>query len=329
MLTLSVGAEDGKSKKEIRLAADFQVLQDSAVFYVSTDVSLVEIELERTGGNKSFDGLILSKIVNGERIKLATFAEDGVLGVELKQGEYVLSVKDPDMDTVTQWNDVPQAFWEIQSWEMEFKGGHHIKLKGLVYQGPALIADKPIIYLYPEAETEVSVTLEPRGEISFTYPVYDNGWKVTATPEGVLKMGDRNFYYLFWEGKYTRPLLTSADEKQGFVVKGKDTQAFFEETLPKMGLTPTEYNEFIVYWTPLMQNNKYNFIHFKFNEDYDREIAGINVTPKPDNMFRLFMVYKPLFREIEVEPQPIPKANREGFTVIEWGGAKWEMTNSN
>ena len=41
-----------------------------------------------------------------------------------------------------------------------------------------------------------------------------------------------------------------------------------------MGLTPKEYNEFIVYWAPLLQNNPYNLISFQA-KNYE-ELAGDN-----------------------------------------------------
>ena len=47
-------------------------------------------------------------------------------------------------------------------------------------------ADKPIIYIYPETETEVSVTLGKEELIDCSYPKYDNGWKVLAKPNGDL-----------------------------------------------------------------------------------------------------------------------------------------------
>ena len=40
------------------------------------------------------------------------------------------------------------------------------------------------------------------------------------------------------------------DFKEGFVVKGSESAEFLRETLSQMGLTPKEYNEFIVYWAP-------------------------------------------------------------------------------
>ena len=45
---------------------------------------------------------------------------------------------------------------------------------------------KPVIYLYPTEETEVSVKLEYGGEFIATYPKYNDGWEVIASPDGTL-----------------------------------------------------------------------------------------------------------------------------------------------
>ena len=42
------------------------------------------------------------------------------------------------------------------------------------------LAAKPVLYLYPEEETEVTVTLDFDGTLTSTYPDYGDGWTVTA-----------------------------------------------------------------------------------------------------------------------------------------------------
>ena len=46
--------------------------------------------------------------------------------------------------------------------------------------------EKPVIYLYPEQEQDVSVRLDYDGKLTCTYPEYDDGWDVTAAPDGTL-----------------------------------------------------------------------------------------------------------------------------------------------
>lgn len=177
---------------------------------------------------------------------------------------------------------------------------------------------KPVIYLYPTSEQSVSVKLDYNGELTCTYPEYKDGWNVIAEPDGTLtNIGDKRKYsYLYWEGISKNQW----DMSKGFVVKGEDTEEFLQEKLEYMGLTPREYNEFIVYWLPIMQENKYNLITFA-GEDYEN-LAKLNITPKPDSILRVMMLFKSLDKPIEIEEQEIKSFERKGFTVIEWGGTE-------
>ena len=180
--------------------------------------------------------------------------------------------------------------------------------------------EKPVIYLYPEQAQEVYVQLELDGEFTCTYPEYDNGWKVKAYPDGTLRdqVTGKEYNYLFWEGTSE----TEYDLSRGFVVEGKDTAGFLEEKLAYLGLNEKERNEFIVYWLPRMEDNKYNLITFQ-GKAYT-EHAKLKISPEPDSILRVFMVYKPLDKAIDIPEQELEPFEREGFTVIEWGGAEME-----
>lgn len=177
---------------------------------------------------------------------------------------------------------------------------------------------KPVIYLYPTSEQSVSVKLDYNGELTCTYPEYKDGWNVIAEPDGTLTniVDKRKYSYLYWEGISKNQW----DMSKGFVVKGEDTEEFLQEKLEYMGLTPREYNEFIVYWLPIMQENKYNLITFA-GEEYEN-LAKLNITPKPDSILRVMMLFKSLDKPIEIEEQEIKSFERKGFTVIEWGGTE-------
>lgn len=176
---------------------------------------------------------------------------------------------------------------------------------------------KPVIYLYPENETSVSVDLDYAGRLTCTYPEYKDGWEVFATPEGTLT--DKNgqtYNYLYWEGIGG----AEYDLSEGYCVKGEDTAAFLEETLAKLGLNRREANEFIVYWLPLMQGNPYNIISFQ--TDIYTETAKLYVNPEPDTIIRVFMAWKGADSYVELPEQELATPERTGFTVVEWGGTK-------
>ncbi len=101
---------------------------------------------------------------------------------------------------------------------------------------------------------------------------------------------------------------------------GSDTESFLKEKLTYMGLTEQEMNEFIVYWLPLMEHNAYNLISFQ-GEAYTNS-AKLNITPTPDSMLRIFMTYVPLDNAVDIEPQQLETFERNGFTVVEWGGTE-------
>ena len=177
---------------------------------------------------------------------------------------------------------------------------------------------KPVIYLYPSEPTHVTVEVDYAGGLAFTYPAYEDGWAVTAHPDGRLvnDSDGREYSYLFWEGRDS----IEYDLSEGFVVAGAETASFLQEKLAFLGLTPREYNEFIVFWLPRMQDNPYNLITFQGAAYTDQ--AQLRITPEPDSILRVFMVFTPLEAPIVVpEPQLTP-FERTGFTVIEWGGAQ-------
>ncbi len=176
---------------------------------------------------------------------------------------------------------------------------------------------KPVIYLYPEEETEVSVKLHYNGQLTCVYPEYNGEWRVTAAPDGTLTDEKGQTYnYLYWEGVAD----TRWDLSKGFCVAGKDTAAFLEDALAKLGLTRREANEFIVYWLPIMQENPYNVISFQTRVYTDS--AVLEIDPAPDTLIRVFMVFEGVDAPVEVPPQTLTASQRKGFTVVEWGASE-------
>lgn len=182
----------------------------------------------------------------------------------------------------------------------------------------------PIIYLYPETRTEVGVKLELDGKLTVTYPDYDSaeGWTVTADPDGTLtdKKG-RKYSYLFWEGDIN----IKPDLSKGFCVKGEDTAKFLETALAELGLNDKEADDFITYWLPQMMGNKYNVITFQTKEYED--VAHLYVTPRPDTVIRVNMLWYPSEKQENIRPQDLSSINpsaRKGFTVVEWGGEEYK-----
>jgi len=186
----------------------------------------------------------------------------------------------------------------------------------------SITAHAPIIYLYTESDEPVNVRLDLDGALTLTYPEYvpDEGWTVTASPDGTLTDSDGNTYpFLFWEGD----LNMDYDLSHGYCVKGCDTEEFLDCALAQLGLTETEAADFKAYWLPLMKGNSYNVITFQTTA-YDDAVSH-TVTPEPDTVIRVNMLWYATEESVMIEPQDLAGMNpmpveREGFVFVEWGG---------
>jgi hypothetical protein len=184
---------------------------------------------------------------------------------------------------------------------------------------------KPIIYLYPTDKTEVTLTIDFKGKLLTTFPKYEENWKVIAEPNGQLfdTKTQRNYSSLFWDGDISfKP--EHYQYESGFVVEKENLTKFLIEKLEYIGLNNTETNEFVKFWLPILEQNNYNFIHFLVNQECD-EVSINTVNPKPDTSIRVYMEYYGLDEYTEIKEQVLPKKERKGFTLVEWGGS--DVTN--
>lgn len=226
-----------------------------------------------------------------------------------------------DYDTASAEFDACEGIWSVT---LTGKETQTVRVhadgtpEGEVSEDTSLDA-KPVIYLYPEKEQEVTVKLNYSGTLTAAYPACSDGcWHVTARPDGTLTDPDtgREYYCLFWEGVSD----TEYDFSSGFVVPGEETAEFLEDALEKLGLTDREAEEFIIYWLPRMKENPYNLISFQQSAYTDS--AKLEITPEPDTCIRVFMAWKPLSAPVELPAQTLAAPERRGFTAVEWGGAK-------
>ena len=192
--------------------------------------------------------------------------------------------------------------------------------------------DKPVIYLYPEEDatkTHVELVLKDC-DMSCMWPEAEcegniYSWDVEADHDGTVRDNDGNEYsYIFWEA------LSYGEQSfdKGFCVPGNETAQFLRAALSEIGLTPAEYNEFIVYWLPKMQDNEYNLISFAGldpADDYNTR-CRLTVTDEngkeADSVLRVMMNWKAVDGPADIEPQQFKTFERNGFTVVEWGGSE-------
>lgn len=207
----------------------------------------------------------------------------------------------------------------------DFKEQHEVNLEVFMYQGKPDMVRKPVIYMYGPKDLEASVILEPKGELTFTYPEYRKDWKAVLDGEGGVSVDDKKYPYLFWEAEsYSLAYNEVNATVPGFLVEKDNVTSFFEEKLSKLGLNAKEQTDFITYWAPLLSHKKYAFIQFVVDEDYAEQVAGIKITPQPDHIRRVYILCSGVDQTdlgFEIVPQELKGFDREGFHVLEWGGS--------
>lgn len=177
------------------------------------------------------------------------------------------------------------------------------------------VAYKPVIYLYPERQGEAEVKLNVNGELICSYPLYNDGWSVLASPDGTLTDENGTYDYLFWEADMST---VKFDMSEGFCVRSDKTEEFFREKLSFIGLNEKEIADYLEFWLPHLTKNAYNYITFQ--TDCYTDNAKLTVTPTPDSVIRVYTVTMPLDEEIQVTEPVLEPLERIGFTVVEWGG---------
>ncbi len=182
------------------------------------------------------------------------------------------------------------------------------------------VAYKPIIYLYPTEKTNVSLKLLKSNNITCSYPKYINGWNVTAETNGNLidNTTGRSLYSLYYESEN---VVNFKVENDGFIVKGNEVATFLEEKLAILGLTEREAEEFIIYWLPKLEANKYNYIRFATLDEINENMP-LEINPNPDIIIRVLMTFKGLENPIDIQEQQLETPNRTGFVAVEWGGTE-------
>jgi len=208
----------------------------------------------------------------------------------------------------------------------QYKGGHEVVLEFIAtntWLYPE--CDKPVIYLSSPTPIPVEIMLNFKGDLTFSYPKYENGWNVLVNGDEIYDLSSKKTHpYLFWEGLHpTLDFVTAENEFVGFVLKTDTIVPFLESKLEFLGLNFRERTDFITYWAPLIIQYKYIVAQFILDQDYNELIASLSIYPKPDAIRRIFMCFKgfderPTFK---VRSQELKPFSRQGFTLIEWGGS--------
>jgi len=174
------------------------------------------------------------------------------------------------------------------------------------------IVEKPNIYLYPETITQVKVTLKPNKDckIIASIPEHKNGWNVLVDQNGVI---DNQFEYLFYEGK-----IKNVPDGSGWSVACSELWQFLPGKMTEYGFNEKEIKDFVDYWQEHLPKSEFYEIMPVINQEIEKEFALV-IEPKPEAVLRVWFYINPTNNKKDLSTPSIPKFERKGFTVIEWG----------
>lgn len=184
---------------------------------------------------------------------------------------------------------------------------------------PCATVEKPVLYLYPTAETKVNVSFARPSQLATTYPKYYGGWSVTAQPNGTLTdINGNNYYALYWEEHSDfRP-----DSSTAFYVTKDNAIDFLESKLSLIGLTERERNEMIMYWLPVLEENGQSLVRFAYTEELQQD-NELKIAPTPDSLLRIHIFVEKTDANPNLPEPTIRHFERNGFTAVEWGGTSY------
>jgi hypothetical protein len=306
---------DGMSQTPVKPSVAWKKEYENTEAFIGTEyggcgtsgcVSLIsETDANVAGGIVS-----VGKTSRGADVYIPVNIAEHPLTKTIYEGWYVPNgEKKPSMSEFLKQHPVPFFFWKDSIGRLT------------VYRSDSVLpmaeCGKPVIYLYPEKETDVRVALPSSIDVTVSEPTYpENGWNVTASPNGdlVSHADGKTYGSLYWEGtgvSYQPPTT-------GFVVAKEQVSSFLTSTLPKYGLNAKESSDFMEFWVPRMTNSAYYQISF-LTDDWSKA-APLSVLPRPDTSIRIFMDLKPLSAPISIVEPTIVTPIRNGFTLVEWGG---------
>ncbi len=186
--------------------------------------------------------------------------------------------------------------------------------------GPIFTVRKPVIYVYPQAVQDVTVSVKLDGELIAEYPKSNEGtWRMKASPEGTLfdPMTEKRYGYLFWEGSSKKGF--EIDPNQAHLVRGEEAESFLDRVADAYALNAKERTDFVSYWIAQLGRNPYSLVQLIPESEY-AAYAKMSVTPEPDTTIRLFMVFMRTAEPRAVGAPQLAQLTRRGYTVVEWGG---------
>lgn len=196
-----------------------------------------------------------------------------------------------------------------------------------------VVAEKPVLYGYCDTLIQLSINLQNKGDLLFTYPPLPENktWKMFLYKNEFADRSGKMYPYLFWDASM---LLAQPDFSIGFVVQKDSVVAFLENQLSVLGLNAREKTDFITYWGPRLRKEEFVFMRFCL-QDQCAPFADYAISPRPEHFNRLYLLFSNLSNEeqaakvkAQLQPQELQSFERGGFELLEWGGIEMPLNEA-
>ena len=86
--------------------------------------------------------------------------------------------------------------------------------------------------------------------------------------------------------------------------------SFLIKKLETIGLNNTETNDLVQYWLPILEQNEFNFIHFRTDNEYNIISENI-IQPKPETSIRVMMEFYKAETKFQIKEQKNKKIKED------------------
>jgi hypothetical protein len=184
----------------------------------------------------------------------------------------------------------------------------------------------PAIWLYPQAETDLEVTLNfhEGGFMVRSIPDYNQGWRIHVNPEMPFNKYSEtygsgpSYAYLDYDGFRAGPF----QRERGWCIPQSELLLWQREKLAELGFTQAEIDDVNYSYGRILLERQYPEPFFAVYPQ-DKAIVDASVSlqvfPEPDTVYRLWLYFVPISEPIALREPRLSSVSRSGFTAVELG----------
>lgn len=174
---------------------------------------------------------------------------------------------------------------------------------------------KPNIYFYSEVPLQISVEFVEEHLLTKMIPEYSMGWNVMVHGDGKLTCQDNTYDFLFYESLASESLV---DKGTGWIIYEDARREQLLEILSLYDFNEQETVDFMDFWMEMLDEDT-NYIMYPQNTECVDLQMPVEIQPEPAAITRIWFGFEKYDGQ-RVETPKVTPINREGFTVVEWGG---------